>query len=530
MIKISEELMQSLSLSDLLEQEEIEIKALTAFQEKLNNTVVNYIKQDMQVSFLNCTSPDYDNLSSTLIDNSKILKRLATTQELCKTFLQNLTKLRKDLTPKISSSFTLLKPKVDDYNKKISELNKKLSNENIAIQSFISEYEKNQIIEELIKNKKAEQNLGVIELPEKSLTTNAQKAETAITPIESKENNLISIDKTKTEEQISSQTITDSKIEEKTKKTVKTKIAKPHKGLNVKSFRGTIKPISTAESSNIIDVDGLEKMLEEIDEFNQEIQNPKDINIENIDNKCDENSKENNVKSDYNFQDDNVKPDNNSQEENKKPGNSSQEEESLFELNSSNEDSIGDELFKQLENQKSKTIEPSNVPTQVDQKEDTQSNTSTVSQPSSNGIIENTLIISEKNNNVIFPYTISELQTKLSSNPDKYISLNDVVAKDYTKPLSYYKNSAKARFKEAYNLVRNKSHGSKMHALDLATEAFFKSNLHPAIISACKNTDELDIYLSCLEFDELEDFKIFNIVFDIMPTIGKKLKKQKANA
>jgi hypothetical protein len=69
-----------------------------------------------------------------------------------------------------------------------------------------------------------------------------------------------------------------------------------------------------------------------------------------------------------------------------------------------------------------------------------------------------------------------------------------------------------------------------MHALDLATEAFFKSNLHPAIISACKNTDELDIYLSCLEFDELEDFKIFNIVFDIMPTISKKLKKQKANA
>ncbi len=518
MIKISEELMQSLSLSDLLEQEEIEIKALTAFQEKLNNTVVNYIKQDMQVSFLNCTSPDYDKLSSTLIDNSKILKRLVTTQELCKTFLQNLTKLKKDLTPKISSSFTLLKPKVDDYNKKISELNKKLSNENIAIQSFISEYEKNQIIEELIKNKKAEQNLGVIELPEKSLTTNAQKAETAITPIESKENSIININNTEVEESSILQPKQEI-IEEKTKKTVKTKIAKTHKGLNVKSFRGTIKPISTAESSNTIDIDGLEKMLEEIDNYNTEIKNPADITIENIDSKPQENFQKNIIKSDINTKDDNINPKNNSQEE-----------ESLFELNSTNEDSIGDELFKQLENQNSNSSDSQKVSTPMPPKGENTINNTVISQSSSNEIVENTLIISEKNNNVVFPYTISELQTKLSSNPDKYTSLNDVVAKDYTKPLSYYKNSAKARFKEAYNLVRNKSHGSKMHALDLATEAFFKSNLHPAIISACKNTDELDIYLSCLEFDELEDFKIFNIVFDIMPTISKKLKKQKANA
>lgn len=137
-------------------------------------------------------------------------------------------------------------------------------------------------------------------------------------------------------------------------------------------------------------------------------------------------------------------------------------------------------------------------------------------------IKENTLIISEKNKNVILPYTIEDLKNTLEQNPSKYNSISDIIEKEYTKPISYYKNSSVARFKETFKLVREKSHGSLKHAWDMSLEAFFNYDLHPAIISACKNIDELDIYLSCLEYDELEDFKFFKIIFDIVPTIIKR--------
>lgn len=149
--------------------------------------------------------------------------------------------------------------------------------------------------------------------------------------------------------------------------------------------------------------------------------------------------------------------------------------------------------------------------------------TSEVSEKENNSeFVENTLIISEKNDNVILPYKISDLEKKLKKHPSEYENLQDVIDKEYTKPLKYYKNSSIARFKETYKLVKKRSNGSLKHALDMAFEALFNSDLHPAIISACKTVDELDIYLSCLEYDELEDFKFFKIIFDIVPSIIKK--------
>lgn len=45
------------------------------------------------------------------------------------------------------------------------------------------------------------------------------------------------------------------------------------------------------------------------------------------------------------------------------------------------------------------------------------------------------------------------------------------------------------------------------------------SKLHPAVITACKNIDELDIYLAYLETNELDKFDIFDVVFDIPPIL-----------
>lgn len=137
-------------------------------------------------------------------------------------------------------------------------------------------------------------------------------------------------------------------------------------------------------------------------------------------------------------------------------------------------------------------------------------------------LVENTLIISETNKTVTLPYKISELKNLLRNNSEKYNSLSDIILDKYTIPISEYRFSALSRFKEAYRLIINKEHGSKKQALNLAFELFSNYNLHPAIITACKNLNELDIYLSCLEFNELEDFRFFKIVYDVLPVVSKK--------
>lgn len=146
----------------------------------------------------------------------------------------------------------------------------------------------------------------------------------------------------------------------------------------------------------------------------------------------------------------------------------------------------------------------------------------TVSQNSidNNHSSENTLIISEKQKKVILPYKISHIEYILKNN-SIYDSIDDVIDKLYTKPISYYKVSPIARFKEAYKLVKEREKGSKFKALSLAFELLGNYSLHPAIITACKSLDELDIYLACIEENALDDFKFFNIKYEVPLSISK---------
>lgn len=132
---------------------------------------------------------------------------------------------------------------------------------------------------------------------------------------------------------------------------------------------------------------------------------------------------------------------------------------------------------------------------------------------------ENTLIISEIDKVVKLPFRIKDLENTLKAEPAKYSSVYEVIAKNYTIPISYYRFSAFSRFRETYKLVTEKEHASKKKAIPLSLEMFANYNLHPAIITACKNLDELDIYLSCLEDNKLEDFNLFDIKFIGLPTI-----------
>ena len=129
----------------------------------------------------------------------------------------------------------------------------------------------------------------------------------------------------------------------------------------------------------------------------------------------------------------------------------------------------------------------------------------------------NNLIISEIKGKVFLPYKISDLEKILKIKKGEYKDIYDLINKKYILPLAKYKNSSISRFREAFNLMKTKEKSSFLKALELALELTFKYNLHPAIISACGGLDELDVYLDCLEENELDNFHIFEIKFEVLP-------------
>ena len=142
-----------------------------------------------------------------------------------------------------------------------------------------------------------------------------------------------------------------------------------------------------------------------------------------------------------------------------------------------------------------------------------------------NSYLEKTLIISEISKVVILPYTLHELNEKLENSSD-YKNIDEIINKEYTLPLVYYKHSAISRFKEAMDLALHKEKLSYLKALSLALEMLTNYNLHPAIITACKNMDELDVYLSSLEDNQLDDFQLFDIKYEMLPKVVKQNKEE----
>ena len=130
-----------------------------------------------------------------------------------------------------------------------------------------------------------------------------------------------------------------------------------------------------------------------------------------------------------------------------------------------------------------------------------------------------TLLISEEEEKVFLPYTAEELEYELIE--DGEASVAEIIEKKHVRPLKMYKNPMKARFKEAFNLMRYKENKSFAESVMLGLELMFEASLHPAIISACKNLQELDIYLDCLDDNELEKFSCFKIVYKAMPMLTK---------
>lgn len=136
----------------------------------------------------------------------------------------------------------------------------------------------------------------------------------------------------------------------------------------------------------------------------------------------------------------------------------------------------------------------------------------------------NILIISEKDQKAYLPFFYSEIEKIYKASENQYSTLQDVVNDLYVVPLNRFQNSSVSRFRETFNLVRNKNKGSIIKAFDLGLELMFKYELNPIVIAACRNLDELDIYLDYLENGETDKFTCFNVIFDVAPIMVKNKK------
>lgn len=138
----------------------------------------------------------------------------------------------------------------------------------------------------------------------------------------------------------------------------------------------------------------------------------------------------------------------------------------------------------------------------------------------SSDIIENNnrLLISETKRKVFLPYSKQEVLEYIEKYPTQYTSFEDVVKQEFIYPTDYYlKHPAVSRFRETYALIRDREAKSIFEAFKFAMDMMFNYNLNPAIIAACKSQNQLEHYLDCLDNKTPNDFKDFEIKFEVAP-------------
>ena len=137
--------------------------------------------------------------------------------------------------------------------------------------------------------------------------------------------------------------------------------------------------------------------------------------------------------------------------------------------------------------------------------------------------IENndTLLISEILNKIILPYRAEEIKEIIENEDSIYETPQQVIDEKYTRPLADYRFQAWTRYNETIELAKRSDKCGGINAIALALEMMKKRYLHPSIITACRTLEELYVYLDCLDKDELDDFKIFNIKYELHPIVIK---------
>lgn len=125
---------------------------------------------------------------------------------------------------------------------------------------------------------------------------------------------------------------------------------------------------------------------------------------------------------------------------------------------------------------------------------------------------EKELIINKKLGIAILPYSISDLDELFLNDPEKYSSIQDIIDKEYTVKLKDFENSSITRYKEAFKLARDKSNYTFSQAANFAKVFLVENEITSLIIASCKNVEELEFYIECLNNNKLNDFHYFKIV------------------
>lgn len=158
------------------------------------------------------------------------------------------------------------------------------------------------------------------------------------------------------------------------------------------------------------------------------------------------------------------------------------------------------------------TVTPSHTPNYETETE------STKNQPITFAKSNNVLVVSEKRKRVFLPYSEKEVLEYLEQYPNQYKSFDDVIKKEFIFPVeSYLKHPVIARFRESYSLIRDREAKSIFDAFKFAMDMMFHYDLNPAIIAACKSENQLENYLNCLNRKKLDEFKDFEIIFEVNP-------------
>ena len=128
------------------------------------------------------------------------------------------------------------------------------------------------------------------------------------------------------------------------------------------------------------------------------------------------------------------------------------------------------------------------------------------------------LLISESKGKVYLPYSKIEILEYLDKYPDQYTSFEDVVKQEFIYPVSYYlKHPVVSRFRETYALIRDREAKSIFEAFKIAMDTMFNYDLNPTIIAACKSQSQFEHYIECLSNNKLDDFKDFEIKYEVAP-------------
>lgn len=125
---------------------------------------------------------------------------------------------------------------------------------------------------------------------------------------------------------------------------------------------------------------------------------------------------------------------------------------------------------------------------------------------------EKELIINKKLGIAILPYSIPDLDELFLNDPEKYSSIQDIIDQEYTVKLKDFENSSITRYKEAFKLAKDKSNYTFSQAANFAKIFLIENEITSLIIASCKNVEELEFYIECLNNNKLNDFHCFKIV------------------